>query len=424
MAVRRTMACAGMLLASFAPAGGASEEPPLAEIPLPDEAPAPPDLLQWNLIGDLQADVNVATSADTGVEAANLRRARLGLVLDWGFDWRIRASGDFGKYSGMRDLFMEYRGWPVYIAAGRMVEPFGLLQGGSSGAALMERPQPSALAPGYGIGAQGNYGARRWGITAGMFDATQNSLELGGRSEEAITGRLTGTPLRSEDALLHLGVSVSRRNSGEGLAQFDAIPETSLLSEHNAQSLIYSADSDSPGNNKYWIYGAEVAWQMESLMLQAEYLQTMFDDVNTRNPFTDELEPIPSPDYYGYYVELSWAVTGERRDYSTRRGVFGNVYPNTPFGDDGRGAIELALRGSVTDLRYDIRYHGPTGDLGRVGSFGINWYPVDPAKVMLDVLQIERTSHGGVGLDANGATNPSRQDWIVQARLQWYFVYP
>lgn len=404
----------------------AAEEPAVPVIPLPPEDAAlpEPELLQWNVIGDLQGDVNLATSAREGDDFGNVRRARLALVVDYDFDWRVRASGDFGKFAGLRDLFVEYRGWPVHLAGGRMVEPFGLLQGGSSGAALMERPQPTALGPGYGLGVQGNYAGRRWGVTLGAFDATQNSIELGGRSEEAVTGRLTGAVFRAQDALLHLGLNVSRRDSGDGLAQFDAIPETTLLTGYNTQSLIFEADSSSPGSNRYWIYGVETAWQVGSLMLQGEYLKTRFDDANTRNPFTNQLEPIPSPDYGGYYLEAAWALTGEVRDYSTRRGVFGNIYPRAPFGAGGSGAFEVAVRGSVTDFRYDIRYHGPTGDHGQVGSAGINWYPTDTTKAMLNFLQIRRRSHGSVGDDAQDPPNPSREDWLVQARLQWYFVAP
>jgi phosphate-selective porin OprO/OprP len=410
-----------MLLAFSA----AAEEPPPV-IPLPAEPEQVPEaqLLQWNVIGDVQGDGTVATSADAGAHSGIFRRANLSFVADWGFDWRLRISGDAGKFRGLRDLYAEYRRFPAYVAFGRMVEPFGLLQGGASGAALMERPQPAVLAPGYGFGLQANYAGQRWGITAGAFDATQNKIDLGGRKEKAVTARLTAVPVRSEEALVHLGASLSRRESGEGFAQFDALPETTLLRGYNAQSLVWSADNDSPGSNKYWIYAAEGAWRIASLTLQAEYLQTHFDHVNTLNPDTLEFERIPSPRYNGYYLEAAWVATGERRDYSTRRGVFGNVYPATPLGAGGAGAVELAARASVTDLRYDVRHHGPTGDYGEVGSFGVNWYPNDTLKAMLDFVQIRRTSHGGVGLSPDDPPNPSREDWIVQARLQWYFVVP
>lgn len=412
------------VLAFLALAALAQESPPV--IPLPDEAEQVPDaeLLQWSIVGDLQGDGTVATSAEEGVHSGIVRRAHLSFVADWGFDWRVRVSGDAGKFHGLRDLYAEYRRFPAYLALGRMVEPFGLLQGGASGAALMERPQPAVLAPGYGFGLQVNYAGARWGITGGAFDATQNKIDLGGRKESALTARITAVPFRSEAALAHLGVSLSRRDSGEGLAQFDALPETTLLDGYDTQSIIWSSDNDSPGSNKYWIFGAEGAWRAGSFMLQAEFLQTQFDHANTLNPNTLELERIPSPRYHGYYVEAAWALTGEHRDYSTRRGVFGNLYPRAPLGAGGVGAFEIAARGSVTDLRYDVRYHGPTGDYGEVGSLGINWYPNDAVKAMLDFVQIRRTSHGGVGIDPSDPPNPSVEDWIVQARLQWYFVLP
>lgn len=411
------------MLGLAACAAGAQE--PLPEVHLPEEPEVPEtEAMQWNVVADLQGDFKVATSADQGAHSGLFRRARVSFIADWGFDWRVHLSGDAGKFSGLRDLYAEYRRYPVYVAFGRMVEPFGLLQGGSAGAALMERPQPTALAPGYGFGVQGNYAGSNWGVTFGAFDATQNDIDLGGRKEEALTGRLTFAPYRSAAALVHLAINGSRRSSGEGYAQFDALPETTLLDGYNTQSLVWSADNDSPGSNKYWIYGAEGAWKVASLMLQAEFLQTIFDHTNTLNPSTFEFERIPSPRYHGYYVEAAWVVTGEHRDYSTRRGVFGNVYPERPLGSGGFGAFEVAARGSVTDLRYDVRYHGPTGDYGEVGSIGVNWYPSDAVKAMLDFVQIKRTSHGGVGDEASDPPNPSRTDWVVQARVQWYFVAP
>lgn len=416
-----------LAIATVAPAAMAEEPAPVPEIHLPDEPTEIPDAesLQWSVVGHFQSDVNAATSADDeDAHSAVLRRARISFIADWGFDWRFLLSGDAGKFSGLRDLYAEYRRYPVYVAFGRMVEPFGLLQGGSSGAALMERPQPAALAPGYGFGVQGNYAGQNWALTFGAFDAAQNEIDLGGREEEALTGRLTFVPFRSEATLFHAALNISRRDSGDGLAQFDAIPETALLEGYNTQSMIFESSADSPGSSKYWIYGAEAAWKTGALMLQGEFLQTRFDHTNTRNPSTGELERIPSPRYNGYYIEAAWVLTGEQRDYSTRRGMFGNVYPDAPLGSGGLGAFEIAARGSVTDLRYDVRYHGPSGDYGEVGSFGINWYPTDAAKAMLGFVQIRRTSHGSVGYFIDDPPNPSVEDWIVQARLQWYFVAP
>lgn len=387
--------------------------------------PPPPDFA-WNLIADIQGDVKLVSSADErDVEPALLRRARIGGVLDYGFDWRLRASGDLGKYSGLRDLYIEYRRWPVHLAAGRMIEPFGLLQGGASGAALMERPQPTVLGPGYGLGLMADYAGDRWAASLGGFDSTQNSLDLGGRSESAYTGRLTGAPVRTETNIVHAGFSLSQRVSGDGLAQFDALPESALLKGYDTQSSIFQADSSSPGSTRYWLYGLEFAWRSGPALVKSEYLTTRFDHVNTRNPNTNQLEQIDAPRYYGYYVEASWAITGETRDYSTRQGAFGNIYPDRPWqANSGYGAFEVALRSSRTDLRYDIPYHGATGDLGLVYSAGVNWYPTEPAKVMLDLVQIDRQSHGSVGAEDGDPANPSVRDWIVQARVQWYFVLP
>lgn len=394
---------------------------PTVSVEFPDEIdPAPPEAveLDWNLIADLQSDFMVATQIDEDDrDSINLRRARFSAILDWGFDLRLRLSGDLGKYSGLRDLSIEYRGLPVALAVGRMIEPFGLLQGSSSGAALMERAQALVLGPGYGVGIAGSMAGRGWSATAGAFDATQNDLELGGRKENALTGRVTLAPWQSEASILHVGGAVSRRDSDEGFLRWDAIPESTLVSGLNAQSSSdFYANPGSPGSNRYWLYGGELAWRQGPVLLQSEYLWVTFDHVNTRAP-SGELVRIRAPVFRGYYLEASWAITGEKRDYSVRRGMFGNVYPQSPIGFGGIGAVEVAARISHTDLVGYNPYYPPDGDRSTIGSLGLNWYPDDRFKLMLEGLQIERERYRSAGYS-------ERCEWLVQARLQWYFLLP
>lgn len=392
-------------------AGRVAEEPqdlPTMPLDLPgDELPELP-LWEWGMTANVQIDglanSELPAAREKGVE---LRRARISGLIQWKFDWLVKAGLDLADGPRLGELALEYRGRPVYFEIGRIVEPFGVLQGGSRAAALMERPQATGLAPGYGIGIAANARGASWGLSGGVFRATRNDeFDEGGREENAITVRATWTPLRGEDHLVHLGAAGSNRESDEGFLQFTAIPETVLLLGLNSSSQLLIADGGS--GNGYRLFGAEVATLLGPVLVQAELMQANLDDVFVFDD-TNFTVATARPRYGSYYAEAAWAITGERRDYSTRRGTIGGIHPERPLLHGGWGAIELAARTSRIDLDDDII----GGERGRVHSAGINWFPDERLKLMLTALQIEEIRESG--------TEKVR---AVQARIQGYFTAP
>ena len=97
---------------------------------------------------------------------------------------------------------------------------------------------------------------------------------------------------------------------------------------------------------------------------------------------------------HGEYVEAGWCVTGEKRSYSTRYGTVGGIRPARPVTSGGFGAWELAARWSATDLSDG------GGDRGRVGSVGLNWYPVDPLRISIGAQRAHRELADGTQRDA------------------------
>ncbi len=374
---------------------------------MPDEVPQRD--FDWSIVANLQGDALLNSNANSDDrKGAELRRARLSATLDYKFDWRFTLSGDFAKYAGLRDAFVEYRGWPVFITAGQFVEPFGLLQASSSAASFMERPQSEALAPGYGLGLALNFADEHWGITGGVFSSTRNTLDFGGRRETSITGRITAAPVLTDDWVVHFGASASYRKAHEGFIQFVAIPETTLIDNLNAESALFYSVPEAENSDKYFLYGLEFAARAGPVLLMTEYRAIKLDNVFLADPFNDNFLTQESPSYHGIYVEGSWAVTGETRDYSVRHGTFGGLTRNDASGFRF-GAIELAARYSNTDLHDDLA----GGDKASVTSFGVNWLPIEYVKVMLEALKIHRDTGARVD-DVNA----------VQARLQLYFPYP
>jgi phosphate-selective porin OprO/OprP len=378
-----------------------------------DLEPLTPDL-EWTISGNLQGDLLASSDLPEAREdSSEVRRARISALLEWRNDWRLKLGVDlvrqetaFGEdVLPVRDLSVEYRGLPVHIELGQFVEPFGLLQSSSRGAAFMERPQASGLAPGYGLGIAANARLGNGGLAFGAFVPTRNDVLFGGREDESQTARITYAPLHGDDALLHVGAAASVREPEDDLLQFVTIPESVLLLDLNAsgQRLIVADD--------YLLFGAELAAQVGPVLLQGELMQAEIPDaISFDDVVNDGVITFLDASYTGWYVEAAWALTGERRDYSVRRGTFGGIEPARMLFAGGFGAIELAARYGSTDLRDET----DRGERGRVASVGLNWYPLAYAKLMVEGLDITVD-------DAAGGREEAR---AIQARLQLHFTLP
>lgn len=414
-------ALALLALVAGAPLGAQespTEEPdviPVFEGTEEDLEPIVPDL-EWTVTGNAQGDFLASSELPAGREdTAELRRARVSALVEWRDDWRLKAGVNlkhadtpYGRdVLPVRDLSVEYRGFDIWLEAGQFVEPFGLLQSSSRGAALMERPQALGLGPGYGLGIAGSARVGNGGVAFGVFAPTRNDVFFGGREDTSVTARGTYVPWQGDDALLHVGAALSERRPTNQLLQFVTIPESVLLLDLNTTSQRLIAED-------YALRGLELAAQLGPVLLQGEWIEA---DVGVAISFDDLVEndviTFLDPSYTGWYVEGAWALTGERRDYSVRRGTFSGIEPRSVlFGDGPRGfgAFELGARYGGTDLRDS----NGRGERGRVGSVGLSWYPIEYTKVVVEGLEATVEQ-------ADGSSETVR---AVQMRLQLHFTLP
>jgi phosphate-selective porin OprO/OprP len=323
---------------------------------------------------------------DVTTRTARLRRAWLGLRLRVHDDWIARVSGDFARRPALRDFSLEYRGWPARIQIGRFPEPFSM--GGSisfTDTLQMNRPSPVLLGPDYGFGIGTSLRGRNWGLAAGAFTRNVSPTLSSRYPQNALTLRATWRPVNGEAGFLHVGVSASERQMRQGTGVLlSGTAESNLVSGLTPHGPLLS-DKD-----LYRLLGGEAAVRWQSALLLSEYIRA---------------HVAGGPDWSGEYVEAAWAVTGERRPYSTRYGVVGGISPNRPLSYGGIGAWELAVRWSRTDLRDG------GGNLGWTQSAGLNWYPEDPLRISL--------SAGRTHLQF--ADGGSRSGTLVQLRLQLSF---
>lgn len=334
---------------------------------------------------DALIDADVPDNQQTG---GAWRRARIGARFSWE-DWRAYTSYDLTGDGTWRDFAVHYRGWPVRIEAGRIQEPFGLAEQGSSKNTLfMERPSASSLGPDYGLGVAANYLGEGWAASAGVF--TDEGGELAGdRPEQALTARITARPYRGEDdRMVHVGAGYSSRKTAdpEGL-RISGSAETILVDGFTPRSPRVATE------DAYDVAGVELALRAQGLLFQSEFVNASGDgDIGGS----------------AYYAELGWVLTGERRDYSTRYGAFSGVEPKRPvFGGkrNGFGAFELGARYSATDLSDG------GGDKGSAAGLALNWYPHTQLKASLNVQR----------LTIEPSTGPEEDTTLVQVRAQAFF---
>lgn len=132
------------------------------------------------------------------------------------------------------------------------------------------------------------------------------------------------------------------------------------------------------------------------------------------------------PKFDGFYVEASWIITGQRREYSAKStgnemGSWGAPRVAVPFSPAGGswGVWELAARYTVVDLNWmeDVST-GIAGGQQEAITIGLNWYLNNNIRVMINdiIMKVDRMSKAGPG-----ATFTGQKLNILAARVQFSF---
>jgi len=307
------------------------------------------------------------------------------------FDFNFWLNFSDGSNADFRDVFVGMRGLPVVgsVRAGYFKEPFGLEEITSSNdITLMERSLTNAFVEGRNLGVmfQRRFTEKRHMTAAlGFFRDADNDLDLG--TGYAVTGRITGAPILSDDGrhVLHLGGSATYRRPGDDGVSLASRPESA-----QAQILV---DTGTFAADQELRVGAEVAAVMGSFSLQSEAI------VAASHGTAGAGDPL----FWSAYLAGSYVLTGEHRAYRDRVGAFGAVQPEDPFWWKGAGAVELTARYSFLDLDSAAINGGALHDW----TLGLNWYANQQARVMFNYIVAHPE---GFGFEN-----------ILQARLQFSF---
>ena len=363
---------------------------------------SPNDSWKIGIGGHLQLDVakyfdDDPPSLKSGFE---VRRGRLYMNASFLKEWLFRAQYDFTVFDdddpdavdGFNDLFLKYSGFnPVSLYMGNFKNTVSLEQMTSSTYfTFMERALPNALMPGRNLGFGVKSYGKKWSAAAGVYGGT---LPQPSNDGHGVSGRATFSPIHETGDIIHMGISSYWRSSDDDdSVKFKAPPESHVTDTR-------LVDTGSFDTEDYYGVVFETALIKGPFALQGEY---MWVDVNRK------IDSNPDADFNGYYVEGSWFLTGESRNYYFKEGMFKSVKPLTPINQGGMGAWKLAARYSNIDLT-DKDINGGEEDNF---TFSLSWYPTVQTRVIAEYINV---------LDVNGGKNDGVEPHVFQMRAQIYW---
>jgi len=307
----------------------------------------------------------------------------------------------------MRDVWLRIKSVPFLqnLMMGHFKEPQGLEELTSSRyISFMERPAPiNAFAAAFNAGfmthgtSQGGMKDRiQWAL--GVFKDQTPESSGAQKTEDAryaVVLRVTGLVVDDPDdsLLLHVGFSLSYRDVSGNARTFSARPAVST-----GRTFVSAAVSNI---DHLTVLGIEIAGAWQSLHFQAEYLMA---DVDGNDAATAE------PSFSGFYVQVGYFLTGEKRPYSRSSGKWDRIRPNKNFhdGSGGMGAFEVVVRYESLDLTDD---GVDGGEYDGILGGGLNWYLNPNVRMMFNVIFASVTLAGGTEGDFFAFTTRAQIDF-------------
>jgi len=374
------------------------------------------------LTGDVQIDTggylgfhpdSKAVGPQQLSDGVNARRARIGIAGTagpWGFGlvWDAGNSSD-QTAKGIETAQIVYGGLRgAAFEIGYSNTFFTLDQSTSSNdTVFLERASPSNIATNFNTGdARSNAGVRFFGDRYWLGGyltgpASGDSHTLTGERFGSFQ-RAAFQVLKGPDYTVHLGFGVDELiappNAGNGT------PETVSLSDQpelriDPTTLLSTGaigTAANPARGGY-VLDLETASTYKSLFWQGEFYK-----------YKVERRGLPDADFGGAYGQVSWALTGESHTYNPQSASYFRIYPKHPFSltEGGWGAWEIAARVSYVDLNSNFRTDAALAadpaavDGGRQTGYtlGLNWYPNDLFRLLLDYNHIDYDKANGAAV--------------------------
>ena len=415
----------------------------------------------------VHADSHFTTPQDLN-DGVNARRARLGIVGKFAGDWNYTFIYDFGGSNdngpaalgygeapnagatgGLENAYITYNGLnkgpvPLIFDAGYQDVPFTLDEATSSNDIMfMERSSSQVVAASLnGSDFRSavdvhSYNDRYWAglYLTGPVSGGNHSIGTSGE-QYGMFGRATYQALVGPNYSFHVGVDAdallhpATATSGLTSLVLGDRPElrvdpTDFLTTTIGPNVAGSTAGEVKGAQ---VYEIESAGGYDNLFAQGEAYTYRVDRLN-----------MASNTFWGGYLEGSWTVTGEHRNYIPATGAYSGINPAHPFSLSGGtwGAFELAARLSTIDLNDNFNPAAGNGvsttsnsvEGGRqtVYGLGLNWYVNSNMRFMFDYLHAVVKKTNGVTTTGTACTTTTCGQQIgatideVGARMQVAF---
>ncbi len=320
-------------------------------------------------------------------DGTNVRRARLNFSGTLAKDFKYKIENDFaGNVSALTDVYLEYAGLkPTSITVGQFKEPFGLETLTSDlFTSFVERSSTNLFSPDRKIGVMvSTYGETApigfWTASLGGFGSGTSSTSSTDDEARDITGRITLAPIAEKTRIIHFGVAGSHRipDSSADSFSFSSRAENQMSSSSADLSVNTGTISNVSSVN---LLGLEAAGVYGPFSLQGEYVRAAVN----RNSGVE-------PTFGGYYVEASYFLTGESRNYNASSGRFDRVKPIWPLSvsEGGWGSWQVMARYSNLDLNDKTINGGQLRDT----TLGIKWLPNSYTMITANYIMSNSDSH-------------------------------
>jgi phosphate-selective porin OprO/OprP len=321
----------------------------------------------------------------SGIQGSGVdfRRARFFMSGSFGEHGIFKAEYDFaGQDNDFKDVYAGLRKLPLVgrLRVGHFKEPAGLEQMMSSKyITFLERGLPDIFTPGrnagIGVNNTAHHDRMTWALSF-QRNVNDSGEDFSSSGNYNLTARVTGVPVYEEEGkrLLHVGGWFSHQFRDMETLRYRARPEANTISR-----LVDTGDITTKGVD---LAGIELAWVDGPLSIQGEYMHS----------FVERNGSASSVDFGGHYVELSYFLTGEQREYETSAGAFDRTKPTNPFSlsEGGWGGWQIATRWSRLDLTDgDVR-----GGILNDYSFGVNWHLYSNLRFMTNYVLAHRNGLG------------------------------
>lgn len=351
-----------------------------------------------------------ATSATPDLSSGtNFRRARIGLDgkvfkdFDYSFIYDFGGSGVEG--TSISAAYVQYSGLaPVFVRIGAFA-PFANLEdsAGPGDTLFLERASINEISRGLTAGD----GRSALAVFAQGERYLASAAYTGGRAgqaaafdeQQALVGRLAVLLYTDANTKLNVGIHGSYLFDPADAAAGPGSPSANIIYQNQTELRVDAANLVSTGNidaDSATHWGADAGLVAGRLYAEGGY--TRFD-VDRRG------STAPDPQFDGWYLQASVFLTNDARRYDARSQSFKNPSVKRPLGTAGGwGAWEIAARYSTLDLdSHEGAAGAPTpaggirGGTQDIWTAGLNWYPNNAVRVLLDYQNAEIDRLNGAG---------------------------